>query len=223
LANPESLTELLRVPSLRTVCFGDFYFSSALCQATANGFMKGTAVSNLEFRNCSFSGRECAALMATDLGRNISVSHIKVASSIDQALYSALATAFPSNSTLRHLELGGAHDKDGHALMPVILALGKNTGLKACKLDVHDSMEKSLRTTLKDGLETNETLVSLELNYSVPPRFSATRKVSYPCMSTLNTVLRNHFLPHFVATLRPCCKRTRHSRVLSSKAGKESK
>jgi hypothetical protein len=39
LANPESLTELLRLPSLRSVSFLRFHFTRALCQATANALV----------------------------------------------------------------------------------------------------------------------------------------------------------------------------------------
>jgi hypothetical protein len=50
IANHESLTELLRVPSLRSVWFDYLSFTPALCQATANALMKGTAVTKLDFR-----------------------------------------------------------------------------------------------------------------------------------------------------------------------------
>jgi hypothetical protein len=43
LANTESsLTELLRVPSLRSVALNYFYFTAALCRATANALMEGS-------------------------------------------------------------------------------------------------------------------------------------------------------------------------------------
>jgi hypothetical protein len=47
LANPESLSELLRVPTLRCVCFDHFSFTCALCQATANALMEGAPVLEL--------------------------------------------------------------------------------------------------------------------------------------------------------------------------------
>lgn len=49
LANPERLTELLRVPTLRGVCFEYFSFTRALCQAVANALMKGTRITKLQF------------------------------------------------------------------------------------------------------------------------------------------------------------------------------
>jgi hypothetical protein len=76
LANPESLTELLRIPSLRSVCFEDFHFTGALCKATANGLMESTAMTKLDFIECSFP---------------------------DGVLIGTLAAALPSNSTLREL------------------------------------------------------------------------------------------------------------------------
>jgi hypothetical protein len=80
LANPRSLTELLRESSLRSVCFHRFYFTLALYQATANALMERTAVNNLEFWNCSFSARECADMMTNGLARNTSVISITVVS-----------------------------------------------------------------------------------------------------------------------------------------------
>jgi hypothetical protein len=99
LARPESLTELLRVPTLRSVCFEYFSFTPALFQATANAFIGGVAVTQLEFSDCSFSAGECAVMMATGLGRNKSVTRIRVVLPSDGTLNRALATALPSNST----------------------------------------------------------------------------------------------------------------------------
>jgi hypothetical protein len=53
LADPESLGRLLRVPSLRSVCFYQFYFTHALWQSTVNAFMEGSAVTKLEINDCS--------------------------------------------------------------------------------------------------------------------------------------------------------------------------
>jgi hypothetical protein len=50
LASHTGLTELLRVPSLRSVYFGEFFFTPALCQAIANALMKGSAITNLGFQ-----------------------------------------------------------------------------------------------------------------------------------------------------------------------------
>jgi hypothetical protein len=165
LANPESLTELLRVPSLRAVCFIEFDFTSALCQATANALVEGTAFTSMEFNNCSFSAEGSAALMANGLSRNTSVSHIEVVSPPDQALFSALATALPSNSTLRSLSL---HDFDDvQDLSRIFLALRKNKGLKTLAIDDFGLMEESLCIAIKDGLGRNETLESLEFTNTV--------------------------------------------------------
>jgi hypothetical protein len=58
-ADPESLTELLRVPILRLVHFNNFSFTASLFQATANALMEGTAVTKLDFTECSFPAVEC--------------------------------------------------------------------------------------------------------------------------------------------------------------------
>jgi hypothetical protein len=166
LANPESLAELLRVPSLESVIFSEFDFTTALCQATANALMEGTAITYLEFRFCSFSAGGGAAVVASSLSTNTSVTSVTsigVVSS-DEAFYSALATALSSNSTLRHLELSGQDNDDGHDLTPVFLALGKNTGVKSLILNLDSSMDESLSTAMKDGLGMNETLERLEIH-----------------------------------------------------------
>jgi hypothetical protein len=74
LANPESLADLLQVPTLRFVRFNNFSFTPALCQAAANAFIGGAAVTKLEFSSCSFAALECAVMMANGLARNTSVS-----------------------------------------------------------------------------------------------------------------------------------------------------
>ena len=73
LLNPEILTELLRVPSLRSVCFYRFHFTSALCHAIANALMEDMAVTKLEFEECSFATGQCTAIMTNGLARNTSV------------------------------------------------------------------------------------------------------------------------------------------------------
>jgi hypothetical protein len=67
LAHAESLTELLRVLTLRLVSFTHFSFTPALFQATANALMEGTAVTKLEFFECSFRAVECNAMMTNGL------------------------------------------------------------------------------------------------------------------------------------------------------------
>jgi hypothetical protein len=128
LVHHESLTELLRVPSLRSVYINSCSFTSALCQATANALMEGTAITNLEFLACSFSVEASTAMLTKGLSRNTSVSQLKVMSPLDQVLYSALATPLQSNSTLQELLI------NGRCLTPVLLALGNNTWLSSLKV-----------------------------------------------------------------------------------------
>jgi hypothetical protein len=164
LAHPESLTELLRVPSLRSVAFDYFDFTPALCQATANALMEGTAITKLEFINCLFTAEGGAAMLAHGLSRNTSVSDVKVMSSLDQTLFDVLATALPSNSTLKRLDLYWQRESDCAHLSPVLLALGKNTGVKTMLLDGFGSMNEPLYTSMQNVFGMNTTLESLELN-----------------------------------------------------------
>jgi hypothetical protein len=103
LANPGSLTELLRVPTLRSAQFHLFSFTSALFQATTNALVEGAAVTKLDFISCSFSAVECDVTMANGLSRNTSVISIIVRCNNARALFDALAAAIPLNSTLRIL------------------------------------------------------------------------------------------------------------------------
>jgi hypothetical protein len=171
IANHESLTELLRVPSLRSIWFDYFSFTPTLCQATANALMKGTAVTKLDFRECSFSVEASIAMMTRGLAKNTSVISISAQCNNDRALFGVLAAVLPSHSTLQHLELGQRVPMrrvddvpDIDAYLPLVFsALGKNTGLKTLLIGVPCSMDESLSIAMKDGLELNETLENLEL------------------------------------------------------------
>jgi hypothetical protein len=158
-SNPESLTELLRVPTLRSVCFHGFSFTLALSRATANALMKGTAVTEIELTGCSFSAEECAAIMANGLGRNTSVSYIKVLSpgfNYGIRTHGVAAAPLPSNPRSQELSITGA----------VISALGQNTSLKTLSLG-YCLMDESLCTVMQNGLGMNETLESLEITQAL--------------------------------------------------------
>jgi hypothetical protein len=161
LANPETLTELLCVPSLRSVKFSRFYFTRALCQATANALAKGTNIIDLDFNDCKFSDGDCAIMMTDGLSKNRSVANIRV----DEApfygvLKCAVAAALALNSTLRLLSFEDWHPN----LSPLFLALGQNTGLNCLFIEKCQSMDESLCTAMEYGLGTNETLRELELH-----------------------------------------------------------
>jgi hypothetical protein len=66
-------------------------------------------------------------MMANSLNSNTSVSHIQAVLPPDQTLYSALATALLSISTMRNLLVSTITIDDDHVFSPVLLALGKNT------------------------------------------------------------------------------------------------
>jgi hypothetical protein len=91
LATYESLTELLRVPSLRSVKFEGISFTPALCHAIAKALMEGTAVTKLTFgHSCSFSTGECSAILENGLARNTSLSYIRVDWSKARAPFQAM-------------------------------------------------------------------------------------------------------------------------------------
>jgi hypothetical protein len=127
--------------------------------------------------------------MTNGLARNASVSCITVEWNSDEAINKALAAALPLNSTLQEL-LFEVKPLDRDTDTPVdwsqlFLALGKNTGLKTLKVGGFGSMEESLCTAIKDGLELNETLESLELTNAILCDDSAT--LWYRALSFLRT------------------------------------
>jgi hypothetical protein len=157
-ARHENLTDLLRLPTLRSVDFYRFSFTPALCQATANALMPGTTITSLKFLGCSFSAGECATMLATAFSRNTSVLYIEVVGPLE-ALCNALTVALPSNSTLQELFLSTA------PLPPVFLSLGKNTGLQTLSVVVFNNMDEPLCTAIEDGLATNTTLKHLKFKH----------------------------------------------------------
>jgi hypothetical protein len=163
LANPETLTELLRVVALRSVKFSGYDFTRALCQATANALTEGTEITDLIFKYCSFSDGECAAMMANGLSRNTSVTSLQVEeSSVDEALSCAVAAAVVSNSTLRHISYWASGGWLPN-VSPIFLALGKNTGLSTLLIRDCKCIDGSLCTAMEYGLGKNESLRELKL------------------------------------------------------------
>jgi hypothetical protein len=162
LASHASLTALLRRPSLRSVSFVRFSFTTALCQATAKVFTEGTFITSLEFKSCTFPTNECAAILMNDFSRYTSAVSFGIQEPLDVALSSVLSATLPSSSTIRNLSflsVSAVH------LLPIFLALGKNTGLESLRVDLYDStMGESLCTAMTDGLESNKALESLQLN-----------------------------------------------------------
>jgi hypothetical protein len=158
-AHLDSLSELLRVPSLRSVEFSDFDFTPAFCEATASALMGVTAVTRLKFNDCDFSDGECATNLRNSLTKNTSVTSIAASGPFLEGLSIDLAAALPSNLTLRDLSLA-CYEGD---ILPIFLALGKKTGLKTVSLDAFAPTGESLCTAMKDGLGMNATLESLEL------------------------------------------------------------
>jgi hypothetical protein len=93
--------------------------------------------------------------------RFVSFSHFY----FTHALWRATVNAFVEGTAVTKLEF---YDCDFVDLQvdwsPIFSALGKNTGLKTLKIEMHGFMEESLCTAMQNGLAMNETLESLELN-----------------------------------------------------------
>jgi hypothetical protein len=72
------MTELLRVPSLRSVEFYYSSFTNALCEATANALKEGSEITSLKFVEFSFP----------DGGSEKIASALKKECNVDTFLYS---------------------------------------------------------------------------------------------------------------------------------------
>jgi hypothetical protein len=174
LAHPESLTELLRAPSLRFVCFECFSFTYALCQATANALMEGTPITELVFRYCAFSAEGSVVMMANGFSRNTSVTSIFVQGDNAPTLLDALAAALPSNATLQDISFSfsPSYDDDDDAYLDrspifsaldcvvLVAALQHNETLKSLNISGHCSL------TLTDDEDKHMTAL-LQKNYAL--------------------------------------------------------
>jgi hypothetical protein len=164
LGRPESVTELLRAPFLRSVEFYYSSFTNALCEATANALKEGAAITSLKFHRCSFTegGRE---KIVSALMRNATLTPFLINSdNIKEAFCDAMAASLLSNSTLQELTIlnTGGIKPSGVAVSSLFLALGLNTTLKRLVVTGFD-FAGELCPALQDGLGKNSTLERLEL------------------------------------------------------------
>jgi hypothetical protein len=142
LAHPESLTELLRVPSLLSVSFDRFPFTRALCQAMANAFREGTGFTKLEFKLCG---------------------------SMDEALSTAIQIGLGTNETLESLALKDVNliDDNADVFSRSFSFLRTNNALKSLVVtlgqDVTESCVAAFRTDVAAMLQDNKSLESLNV------------------------------------------------------------
>jgi hypothetical protein len=168
LVNLEPLQELLRAPALRFVIFEGFYFTEALCHATANALEDGSSIIDITFRHdCAFpdGGR---AVIANALKRNTSVTHVKFRDDFDEPLCNAFALVLLCNSTLQCLTLRLPTGANGRWLSPIFLSLGMNTKLKSLIAIIGDGFGNELCAGITRGLAMNSTLQELSLHDMVP-------------------------------------------------------
>jgi hypothetical protein len=164
LGRPESMTKMLRAPSLRSVVFRCFCFTNALCEATANALKEGSVITSLEFVDCAFP-EGGSDKIASALKRKATLTTFKIWSgSINEAFYDAMAASLLSKSTLQKLTIfnTGRINPSGVLVSSLFLALGTNMTLK--NLVVHGfDCAGELCPALKQGLGKNSTLERLKL------------------------------------------------------------
>jgi hypothetical protein len=110
-----------------------FVFTPALCQATAKALMEGSAITTLEFNDCSFTAEGNAVMMANGLARNTSVSHVKVVSS--RAHLTPVLLALVKNTGVKTVLLNGFGSMDEPLCTSMQNVLELNTTLESLELD----------------------------------------------------------------------------------------
>lgn len=170
LVDPEPLTEVLRLPSLRSVGFRSFYFTKTLCRAVTVALKEGSDISTINLVRCSFLEQDSAALIASALKRNKTVTTFRFQQSpFDEAFCDAMAVSLLTNTTLLDLTLDLPGDSNSSTwLSSLFLALGINTGLDALCINGHqrdgiDLANIELCGAMEIGLGKNSRLQSLHL------------------------------------------------------------
>jgi hypothetical protein len=163
MVNFEPLTELLRKPALRFVRFSDFYFTNALCHATAKALEEGSSVTDISFDyECSFpdGGR---AVVVNALKANATVNDVGFFGAFDEPFFNTLAAVLLCNSTLQNLTVHTASLASVRWFSPIFLSLGMNTTLKSLTAEISDEYGDELCAAMRRGLAKNSTLKELSL------------------------------------------------------------
>jgi hypothetical protein len=187
------LTELLRAPALRFVEFDSFYFTNAICHATANALEEGSSISDITFDHlCSFPDGG-SAIIANALKRNVSVTTVEFRCRCDELFCNTLAAVLLCNSALQNLTVHVAPRANGRYLPSIFLALGMNTSLKSFTANIFDKFGDELCAAITSGLAKNTTLEELTLSCMIPSNddgaVSARNALSFLCTnSTLKSL-----------------------------------
>jgi hypothetical protein len=168
LVNLEPLTELLRAPALRFVEFKHFYFTDALCRATATALEEGSSIIDMTFQyDCTFPDGG-GAIIANALKRNTSVTDVKFLSGCDEPFCNTLAAVLLCNATLQNLNIQAVTRASGRWLCSIFLSLGMNTTLKSLHVCTYGSLGNELGAATTRGLTKNTTLKKFSLDGMLP-------------------------------------------------------
>jgi hypothetical protein len=168
LGNLEPVTELLQAPALRFVEFDDFYFTNALCHATANALEKESPVTDITFGGeCTFpdGGR---AIIMNALKTNATVTDVTFLGDYDEPFFNSLATVLLSNSTLQNVTIQASTRVRARWFSSIFLSLRRNTTLKSLTLGIYNELGDDLPAAITSGLANNSTLKKLNLHNIVP-------------------------------------------------------
>jgi hypothetical protein len=163
------LTNLLKSPSLRSIKFSQFDFTSGLSRALLAAFEEESFVTDLQFSNCYLgfedddeTGTILALLQA--LQRNSSVKTLSLVKNQVGLFFDGITTALLVNTSLVDLTLRTeATREDRRRLQPLFAAMRINTSLRSLVVDNFRLTDELVCEALRDALAQNSVLESLTL------------------------------------------------------------
>jgi hypothetical protein len=164
------LTNLLKSPSLRSIEFSKFKFTSSASRALLSAFEEGSSVTCLLFTNCNLvleddvDDNPQAATIVQALQRNSSVKCLSlVGNDFDGQFSDGITIALLINTTLVDLTLRVPSQEGGRWLQPLFVAMRINTTLKSLDVNEFHLTDDLVCGALRNALADNSVLESLAL------------------------------------------------------------
>jgi hypothetical protein len=174
--SPESLTELLKLPSLRSIEFSRLHFKPDLCQALLAAFNEGSVVTDLRLTDCFLGhddnwenlgrGRNSGILHALQRSTKLETLYL-VGNDFDSLFYEAMAAILLTNTTLKDLtlQITPALQFAKAWLQPLFVAMRINTSLKSVNVNDFRLSDASVLSALQVMLAKNSALEELTLYF----------------------------------------------------------
>jgi hypothetical protein len=184
------LTNLLKLPSLRSIEFSGVHFTSGLSRYVQAAFEGGSVVNTLRFTNCECRGDEevleedavqldTLRALVQALQRDSSVKALSlVRNNFDGFFCARITSALLVNTTLVDLSVRTKGKVENvRWLQPLFVAVRINTALKSLNVDDLHFSDELVFGSLRDMLAQNSVLEALTLHS--PENLSRTGVVSW--------------------------------------------